>query len=112
MDGWMDGWKDGWMGDRRKDGWGRDSKAAGAELGVGRWAVESGQARRRRPFSSCAQHTLCVLVAESHRARQTGGDHSGEVHTEAQFLTHSRQPQPQGLCEHTVGAHTARFPNA
>ena len=46
MDGRMDGWMDGRMGDRRKDGWGGDSKAAGAELRVGRWAVESGQAHR------------------------------------------------------------------
>ena len=104
----------GQMGGREMARWG------GAELQVQREGRTLGSRRKQMdPQLKAlptlrAQHTPPVLAAESHRGWQTGdnhtvGAHSGDAHTEAHFLTHNREPQPEAPT-HSRGSHSSRGP--
>lgn len=104
----------------RTDGWKRVARWGGAELQVQRQGRTLGSRRKQMdPQLKAlptlrAQHTPRVLAAESHRGWQTGGNHtvgahSGDAHTEAHFLTHNREPQPEAPT-HSRGSHSSRGP--
>lgn len=76
----MDGWMEGWVIEGKTDGEGTaKQQVQSSGLPTGQWKAD-------RPivkafFILCPAH-LCVLVAASHRAWQTGSNHSGERFTQ------------------------------
>lgn len=88
-----EGQKDGGQMDGRKTaGWGGEMAGAASGVVTGRWKADGPTTEGLiHPVYPAHTHPT-VLAAESHRGWQTGSSHTVGAHTEAQFLTHNRQP--------------------
>ena len=96
MDGWVDGWmevrRDGRL-ERRKEGKMDGKETVEQQMQCCGWPL--GGRKQLGPRLAALFILRAHVLAESHRAWQTVsnhtvGAHSGEAHTEAQFLTHNR----------------------